>query len=62
MGATYMHVDLLPVPSISVQNRRDNHQLVLCAEVAHASLVLGGVAGGHGVQVELEGGGERQEK
>jgi hypothetical protein len=57
-----MHVDLLPVPSISVQNRRDNHQLVLCAEVAHASLVLGGVAGGHGVQVELEGGGERQEK
>jgi hypothetical protein len=60
--STYMHVHLLSIASEAVQNRCDNHQLVFRAEVAHAALELGGVAGGHGVQVEFEGGGKRQEK
>jgi hypothetical protein len=55
---TYMHINPLPIPSISIQNRRNYHQLLLCTKVAHASLVLGRIVGRHWVQVEFEGSGE----
>ena len=56
-----MHINPLSITPISIQNRRDDYQLLPCDKVAHASLVLGRVVLRDGVEVEFEGGGERQE-
>jgi hypothetical protein len=61
LGPTYMHIHPLPIPSIPIQNRRHNHQLILRDKVPHASLELGSVVGLHGVQVEFEGRDEGQD-
>lgn len=53
-----MHVHPLSIASVSVQSRRNNYQLLLGNKVPNASLVPGGVALGHGMQVEFEGRGE----
>ena len=53
-----MHVDLLSITSVSVQDRRDDHELVLCNKVTDASLILGSVVRRDGVQVEFKGGRE----
>lgn len=56
-----MHVHLLPVASIAVEDCRDDDQLVLLHKVAHASLVLCRVVGGDGVEIEFQGGCERND-
>jgi hypothetical protein len=55
---TYVHVDLLAITPISIQNSCDDHELVFCDKVTDASLVLRSVVRRDGVEVEFEGGGE----
>ena len=57
-----MHINPLSITPISIQNRRDDYQLLLCNKVAHASLVLGRIVGGDGVEVEFECCGEGKEE
>lgn len=53
-----MHVNPLSVSSITVQYGRDNDQLLFGDKVPNASLVPGGLALGHWMEIELEGRGE----
>lgn len=53
-----MHVDLLAITPVSVQDCCDDHELVLCDKVTDASLVLGSIVRRDGVEVEFEGGSE----
>lgn len=56
-----MHIDLLAVAPVAVQNCCDNNELLLCDKVADASLVLGCVVRRDRVQVEFQGGDERRD-
>jgi hypothetical protein len=56
-----MHIHPLPIPSIPIQNRGHNHQLILRDKVPHASLELGSVVGLHRVEIEFEGCDERHD-
>lgn len=53
-----MHINSLSVSSVTVQDGRDNDQLLLGDEVPNASLVPGRLALGDGMEIELEGRGE----
>jgi hypothetical protein len=53
-----MHVNPLSIASVSIQRSRNNHQLFLGHKVPDASLVLCGVVGGDGVEVEFQRCGE----
>lgn len=53
-----MHVNLLSVAPVSVQNSCDDHELILRDKVTDASLVLCSIVRRDGVEVEFEGGGE----
>lgn len=53
-----MHINPLSVSSVTVQDSRDNNQLLLGDKVSNASLVPGRLALGNGMKVELEGRGE----
>lgn len=53
-----MHVDLLAVTPVSIQDSCDDHELVLCDKVTDAPLVLRSVVRRDGVEVEFQGGGE----
>jgi hypothetical protein len=57
-----MHVNPLAIAPVSVQNRRDDYQLLFGDKVAHAPLVLGRIVLRDGVQVEFEGAGEREQE
>lgn len=52
--ATYMHIQRLSIPPIPANNRRHNHQLVLCNKVLDASFVFRGIVGLYGVDVEFQ--------
>lgn len=52
---TYMHVQRLPIPTIPINNGRNNDELVFGHEIPYASFVLVGVVGLHSVNFEFEG-------
>jgi hypothetical protein len=58
--STYVHIDRLPVASVSVQYGRHNHELVFRNKIPDASLVPRCFVGLHGVDVELESRSERE--
>ena len=57
-----MHINPLSISPITIQNRRDDYQLLFCDKVAHASLVLGRIVRRDGVEVEFECSGEGEEQ
>jgi hypothetical protein len=54
--ATYVHVQLLTISPVAVDNGGDDDELVLCDEVPHAALVLLRFVAVVGLHVQLEGG------
>lgn len=56
-----MYINHLPIPSLPTNNRRHNNKRVLGHEIPNTSFVLGVVARVR-LEVEFEGGGERDEQ